>query len=163
MTGIGIQIRDEGFDQGIQAIEGIETLDQGELLDAIGRLLQESTRERIEVTKTSPDGASWKPNRTGTSTLYQSGNLAASIDYQTGSGHVEVGSALVYAAIHQFGGTIRPVSAKRLAFMIGNQLVFATKVEIPARPYLGISGQDQTDVFDMIVDAILAASGGTLQ
>jgi phage virion morphogenesis protein len=163
MSGVGIQILDEGFDQAIQAIEGVETLDQGELLDAIGRLLQESTRERIEVTKTSPDGASWKPNRAGTSTLYQSGNLAASIDYRTGSGSVEIGSGLVYAAIHHFGGTIKPVNAKRLAFMAGNQLVFAMKVDIPARPYLGISSQDQTEIFEMIVDTIAAASGGTLQ
>jgi phage gpG-like protein len=47
--------------------------------------------------------------------------------------------------------------------MVGNQLVFAMKADIPARPYLGLSGQDQTDIFDMIVDTIAAAAGGTLQ
>ena len=124
MSGIGIQITDEGFDQAIGAIEGIEQLDQGETLDALGQLFVQSTRERIEVTKTSPDGAAWQKNNAGTSTLYDSGNLSGSIDYQVGGSSLAIGSALIYAAIHQMGGVIKPIKAKRLAFMIGRSIGF---------------------------------------
>jgi len=44
---------------------------------------------------------------------------------------------VVYAAIHEFGGTIRPKRAKRLVFEVEpGQLVFAESVTIPARPTL---------------------------
>ena len=154
MVGAAIEIKEEGFEKALNAIDGVEHLEQGELLDALGRLFQESTRERIEVTKTSPDGASWEPNRQGSSTLHDSGNLAASIDYEVGGSSVTVGTGLIYAAIHQFGGTIRPKSADRLVFQVGNQLVFATKVTIPARPYLGVSDDDADEALQMVADTI---------
>ncbi|WP_175404830.1 phage virion morphogenesis protein, partial [Endozoicomonas atrinae] len=44
-----------------------------------------------------------------------------------------------YAAVHNFGATIRPKKAKILAFPGKNgQTVFAKKVVIPARPFLAI-------------------------
>lgn len=159
MAGASFQIQDRGFDQAIQTIDGIENLDEFEMLDGIGRLLQESTRNRIEVTKQSPDGESWKANIEGSSILHKSGALAASIDYAVGGSQVEIGTGLVYALIHQMGGTIKPKSADKLVFMIGNRLVFATKVNIPQREYLGASAQDKTDILEMLTDVIL----GTLQ
>lgn len=41
-----------------------------------------------------------------------------------------------YALIHELGGVITPVTAKALAFKIGDRWVFAKSVTIPARPYL---------------------------
>jgi len=154
VAGVAFQIEDKGFEQALHAIDGVEHLEQNELLDALGRLFQESTRERIEVTKTAPDGSTWKANRQGTSTLRDSGNLAASIDYQVGSSSVAIGSALVYSAIHHFGGDIKPKNADRLVFQVGNQLVFATKVTIPARPYLGVSSDDAREALQMVADTI---------
>lgn len=154
MASASLQIKDQGFDEALAAIEGIERLEQSELLDSLGRLFQESTRERIEVTKTSPDGEAWKANSQSSSTLYDSGNLSASIDYQVSANAVAIGSGLIYSAIHQFGGTIKPKSADKLVFAIGNQLVFATKVTIPARPYLGASGDDKREALQMVADTI---------
>ena len=57
-----------------------------------------------------------------------------------------IGSGLIYAAIHQFGGTIVPKSADRLAFRIGNRQIFAKKVTMPARPYIGLSGEDRAEL-----------------
>jgi len=56
---------------------------------------------------------------------------------------VRIGSDRVYAAIHQFGGTIRPKKAGgRLVFTVGGKKVFAKSVTIPARPYFPvINGQ----------------------
>lgn len=156
MVSAALEIKDQGFDEAIAAIIGVEQLEQSALLDSLGRLFQQSTVERIEVTKTSPDGEKWKENNAGTSTLYASGELAASIDYDVGNSTVAIGSALIYAAIHQFGGVIKPKSASKLAFMIGNQLVFATQVNMPARPYLGASEQDKDDALEMVADTIKA-------
>lgn len=160
MASVAIELRDEGFDQALNAIDGIETLPQHELLDAIGQLVKESTRHRIEVTKTAPDGSYWQKNRQGTSTLHQSGDLADLIDTSVSGGSVSIVSALVYSRIHQLGGVIKPKNKKQLAFMAGNKLVFATKVTIPARPYLGISPQDQTDILDMVRSRLSQAAQG---
>lgn len=154
MAGASLTISNKGFDEAISRIEGVENLDETELLDALGRFFQESTRQRIDVTKTSPDGVAWKANSQGTSILRKSGDLSASIDYVTSSGQVEIGSALNYARIHQEGGEIKPKSADRLVFQIGNQLVFATRVNIPARPYLGVSADDEREALQMVADTI---------
>jgi len=42
----------------------------------------------------------------------------------------------VYALIHELGGKIVPVGAKRLVFQIGGAWRTAASVTIPARPYL---------------------------
>jgi phage virion morphogenesis protein len=157
MAGVAVEISDEGLSEAIAAIEGIAALESHGMLDEVGRLLQESTRNRIRATKTAPDGSGWTPNRAGTSTLLQSGDLAASIDYAVSGDTLTVGSGEPYARIHQMGGTIRPRNAKRLVFMAGNELVFATKVEIPARPYLGVSDEDRSDIVQMVGDMIAGA------
>jgi len=43
---------------------------------------------------------------------------------------------LPYAAMQEFGGTIRPKTAKALRFEINGQIVFAQVVHIPAHPYM---------------------------
>lgn len=71
------------------------------------------------------------------------GSLAAVL---LSPGRVSVGTNVVYAAIHEFGGrtaphTIVPIRAGALAFRVGGELVLVRKVEhpgsvVPARPYL---------------------------
>lgn len=155
MAGVGLEIVDIGLEEAITGLDGVEHLDQYELLDATGRLLQMSTRNRLTTTKTAPDGSGWKANNERTSTLYASGELSRSVDYLVSGATLHVGSALVYARIHQQGGVIEPKEAKRLAFMVGNSLVFAMKVTIPARPYIGLSNEDRTDVIEMVADTIM--------
>lgn len=48
----------------------------------------------------------------------------------------EVGTNLIYAAIHEFGGVIRPINGPFLVFEIDGQVIRARKVTIPARPYM---------------------------
>ena len=73
--------------------------------------------------------------------LFDQGILNASIHHVVEGSHaVRWGSGLIYAAIHQLGGTIVPKAAKALVFTgADGSLVFAQKVTIPARPYLGVS------------------------
>lgn len=54
---------------------------------------------------------------------------------------VRIGTNLVYAAIHEFGGIITPKNGEFLVFEVEGfggwtDKVFARQVEIPARPYL---------------------------
>lgn len=145
---IAIDMRVEGIESVDQALARLDPLSAGELLNGLGRMIQEQTRRRIGEEKTAPSGEAWKRNRAGTSILFQSGALARSIDYAVQGESVTVGSGMIYAAIHQFGGTITPKKAKRLVFRIGNRTIFARKVTIPARPYLGISGENAEDILD---------------
>jgi phage gpG-like protein len=124
------------------------------LMEGLARLIQQQTRRRIEEEKTAPDGGAWKPNRAGSSTLYKSGALSASIDYAASASRIDLGSGLVYARIHQQGGTIRPKNARALVFNAGNGLVFVRQVTIPARPFLGVSKANGSEILMATVDFI---------
>lgn len=152
MSGVALEITETGLTEALLTIDGIAQAPTGELMEGIGRLVQEQTRRRIEEEKTSPAGAAWQPNRAGTSILLQSGALSRSIDYLAGDDSVQVGSGLVYARIHQEGGSIVPKDASALVFKLGNRLVFAQKVDIPARSYLGLSAANQTEVVETAED-----------
>lgn len=141
MTGVTIVATVTGLDAVAARIGRLASFPRARLLDALGALGETQTKRRIASEKTSPDGAAWKPNRAGTSTLVQSGHLRDSQHHVVEGSHaVRWGSGLIYAAIHQFGGTIVPKQAAALVWTgADGNLVFAQKVTIPARPYLGIS------------------------
>lgn len=107
--------------------------------------------------------------RSAISILRETGALAGSIRFEASDDSARVGSVLEkYAAIHQLGGTIDMPArkqelrfrkaktgggrrfAKKSAKAIATQTVDrkAYKVTIPARPYLGISAEDQADIFE---------------
>jgi phage gpG-like protein len=53
-----------------------------------------------------------------------------------------VGSPVVYAAIHEFGGVIRPKKAKFLSFQIDGKWIRTKQVTMPKRPWLMNSLED---------------------
>ncbi|MBL8500027.1 MAG: phage virion morphogenesis protein [Nitrosomonas sp.] len=114
---------------------------------------ENSTQRRFDDSK-GPDGAAWKPSwramDKGGKTLIDSGRLKE-INSDSGDDFAEWGSNVIYAAIHQFGGEIRPKSKKALFFRTpsgsGRSM---KKVTIPARPYLGINQQDEENIIDIV-------------
>ena len=73
----------------------------------------------------------------------QTGTLEGSIKiieyaHRSGNGYAGLwGSTDVrYALIHELGGVIVPRNASRLVFEVGGETVSASRVRIPARPYL---------------------------
>ena len=64
--------------------------------------------------------------------------LMNSITYNAGSNEVEVGTNVEYAAIHQEGGTAGRGGG----------------VRIPARPFLGVSQEDEAEIIDIMNDYI---------
>lgn len=133
-------------------------------MSAISTHLETATRLRFE-TESGPTGAKWKPSRRvieeGGQTLTLSGDLKSSIGSAFTPTTAEAGpersfGSAVYAAIHQFGGVIRPVKAKALHF--GGR--FLAAVTIPARPYVGWSEGDKKAAAEILTDHLQAAFAG---
>jgi phage gpG-like protein len=147
MAGVSITVNVSDVSPVLARLARLGTADTEPLMTEIGGTLENSTRERIEETKTSPDGAAWPPNRAGTSTLLDTGrHLRDSIAFIASADQVEVGSSWEFAHVHQEGARITPKTAQRLAFTIGGQKVFAKAVTIPARPFVGLSAKDARKV-----------------
>lgn len=115
-------------------------------MNTIGRVLSNRIRLGFKNSK-SPYGDVWKPinkeYRDG-QPLRDTGRLLGSINHWASKDLVKIGTDkdIIYAKIHQFGGVIRPRTAKTLRFFIGNRMILANKVVIPARPYMPIVGND---------------------
>lgn len=158
MSGVSIDVRieDHGVEAGFTRLIGLME-NTTPVMSAIGEGLVSSTRRRF-VTQTSPEGAKWaalnpayKPLKKNSRILTESGRLGGSINHQDGRDWTRVGTNVIYAAIHQFGGTIVPKSASHLVFRLATGIVHALSVTIPARPYLGISDDDE----EMVADTVL--------
>lgn len=80
--------------------------------------------------------------------LVDSENLMKSITSDYDNNSAVVGTDKAYAAIHQFGGVIKPKKGKYLVFKIGDHWVMTDKVEIQARPFLQLTSQDEQDILD---------------
>lgn len=152
---------------------GLGPQGMGTPLKEIGEVLAESTRQRF-VTSTAPDGSRWAPNAQATylgglgkgdsrkdgrinargaakvmnkRPLVDTGLLAEQITYQllpNGSG-VEIGTNRFAgewdggAAVHQFG---------------------SRDGHIPARPFLGLSGEDEQRVTGILESYLAGLLGG---
>jgi phage gpG-like protein len=141
-----------GFTDADAALGRLDPIQGEKLLTGLGRLIREQTVERILGGGPSPDGAGWRDTiEMRNPILNRSGALARSIDYRASADSLVVGSSLIYAAIHQFGGVIRPKTASALAFMLGGRLVRTGKVTMPARPYLGLSAENRAEATRSVV------------
>lgn len=108
----------------------------------IGAALENLVRDRFDAGR-SPDGRPWPPSRRaraqGSTTLVDSGRLRNSIVATASMDRVAVGTDVIYAAIHQKGGSIVPRRAQTLVFTtFDGRTVAADRVDIPARPFLGM-------------------------
>jgi len=134
------------------------------VLAEIGEDMTESAKRRFTTTK-APDGTPWAPNSATTIARYgdlfarkkdgtrgkkveakiagkkpltgETRALATTINYQLqGDNAVSIGSPMVYAAMQQFGG-----KKSDFPHLWGN---------IPARPFLGASEADKTNIADLV-------------
>lgn len=132
------------------------------LLNAIGLEMVTSTARRFE-TGTAPDGSRWARSitalREGRQTLIKTARLRDSITYNATSTDVEVGTNVEYAGIHQGGATIPPhtIRARRARALAIPGIGFRRSVKHPggtihARPFLGLSAQDETIIHNLTED-----------
>lgn len=86
--------------------------------------------------------------------LQRSGRLAASIVRASTANQAVVGTNVIYAAIHNFGGRTKPhvIRAKnKRALAFGGIVVRQVNhpgSDIPARPYLKLTPRDLADIID---------------
>lgn len=141
---IGLQFDLGGIERLQERIQRLGRHEHKDLLIQLGGLMESQTRRRITEDQESPDGEPWQAwtadyaatRHGGQSLLQGQGHLLDSITSEMIGDEIHTGSNLVYAAIHQFGGT--PDMAPGPA-------------GIPARPYLGFS-RDNLDEIEATVD-----------
>jgi phage virion morphogenesis protein len=118
------------------------------LLLELGEDLTESTKQRF-VTTTAPDGTPWAKNsdvtlahKSGSRPLTDGGFLADSIKPKlVGDDTVQVAPDKEYAAMMQFGGT-----KAEFPDLWG---------DIPARPYIGFSDEDEQNILAKSIKYLL--------
>lgn len=150
------------------------------LMAEIGAAMLYSVQRRFE-TESGPDGKAWPRHAPRTARqraqrktksnapltpklLRDSTRLFSSITSEATAETAAVGTNIIYAAIHQTGGTITqyPQSRKVRIRKVGGRLRFARKAHkrafekrvtygtrsifIPARPYFGFSDQDRAEI-----------------
>lgn len=134
------------------------------LLLSVGEELLNSTRDRFKSQR-APDGSKWaallsayqeSKSKNKDKILTLDGYLGGTLRYQVDGNAIELGSGLEYAAIHQLGGTIKPKRGR--ALRVGNRLVGSVK--IPARPYLGVSADDEVRILELAQDFMQNALRG---
>ncbi len=152
MAGTQITITEQGFDGALAAFQ--QLIDRGQdlqpALNAIAEYLRGSTQDRITAGE-SPDGTPFAAlsdftlgakSRNQDKILIERGYLY-NLVYQVSSEQMQLGSNMVYAAMHQFGGTTAPNS------MIPNK-------DIPAREFLGVSQDDEIEIIATVGDYLMA-------
>lgn len=123
------------------------------LLETLGGAVESQTRRRLGHDKEGPDGQPWPDwspayaatRHGGQHLLESTGTLIDSVHYMVqGTDRVAVGSGMVYAAIHQFGGAE------------------AGQPHLPARPWLGVGHDDEAEIEEVLGDWLkdLGLEGG---
>ncbi len=128
------------LNQRLMALNG-RLNDLSPLMDAIGDILENSTRQRFED-QVNPDGISWedllpstvKAKKGNDKILSNEGDLLKSLTYGFDETSVEWGTPEEYGKYHQTG------------------TIFA-----PERAFLGISDDDREDIFDVLNEFIADA------
>lgn len=152
------------------------------LYENVGMSLVVSTQRRFEL-GVAPDGSPWPPSMRalaeGGKTLIDSARLMQSVTYEATDSGVDVGTNVVYGAIHQLGGTIhqgarqqvihfkRNSRTGRVKFAKANaNATFAQKVDVdartivmPARPFLGIDQDDEREITTLASEWLLVPRG----
>ena len=161
MAGVTVNVSLEGLELALDRLQApLENLRPLHL--AMGTHFEESAKDRFR-SNVGPDGSAWEQSarakEEGGKTLLDRGHLRDSIHVVVGADSVEIGTNMVYAAIHQFGGTTRAhkITAKAGGVLAWGGGKFAKSVNhpgsvIPPRPYLGVAAGDEAEIELMVVD-----------
>jgi len=137
------------------------------LFQRLGEYLVKSTTDRFPTGR-APDGSVWAPkspttlaaygarktNRMDTRPLFgPSGALSSTINYEAFPDRIEWGSPMIYAAVQQFG-------AGKGAFGQTSRGAPIPWGNIPARPFLGISADDEAPMLRRVAEWLERAAAG---
>lgn len=139
--GVKLSVKVDGAEDVGRALQRLQMRaeDLRPVLREIGAALVTSTRHRFE-TQRAPDGDTWPPSAAalaeGRATLRRTARLFKSITFAVHPAAVEVGTNVIYAAPHQFGGDVGRGHA----------------VELVPRPFLGFDRDDRIETLEIIND-----------
>lgn len=154
MAGISLHANLSSLKLPQEVLERLGKVDTQPARQEIGEYLLAETLNNFEQEQT-PEGKPWQPSfraqEQGGKTLQQRGHLRDSYTYLDNVSSIEVGSNLIYAAIHHQGGVIKGKSGN-LKFKVGDRWVQKAQVEIPARPALGITDENLNEIGDILLD-----------
>lgn len=150
---ITIEINDDLITNALAGALGVLD-DMSDIMTKVAQTLRDQTEVRFAEQK-SPKGVPWAPRSPATIANYErrkltfggilnlSGQLSGNLVSTSGADFAEVGTPEPYAAMMQFGGT-------KAAFphLWGN---------IPARPFMGLSDENRSDILDTISAALSRA------
>ncbi len=130
------------------------------VMDDIGAYNVASTQQRF-IDQKSPDGQDWEQSyrakETGGQTLRNTNRLFQSLTHDASPDHAEWGTNVIYAAIQQFGGTIKAKSGKFLRFATGTGFAQVKQVTLPAREFMGINETDRSEIKFIVDDWVSGA------
>lgn len=156
MAASGATMKWGGFDKALDTLQAKLASQKKALMEACAEALVSGTLKRFQDEQ-DPQGKPWAPVARPGKALTDTARLRNSIDYAIAGDTILVGSNVVYALIHQMGGTIVPKKGKYLKFKVGGKWVNAKQVTIKARPYLGVSKEDWEEIEATISDFISGA------
>lgn len=138
----------------LRRMRSYSEIDRKNLNAALAETARESTLERFRQSR-DPDGKKWKTSiraeSTGGRTLIDTAQLRNSIKSYYDDKGFAVGTNAKHGSTHQFGAkdrTIRAKTTRGLRFQVGGKWVTKqqVKVDIPARPFLGLSSEDMEEI-----------------
>lgn len=136
------------------------TTDLTQPMQDIGELMVESTRQNF-IEGSSPDGVPWAPKAQATLDAYAarketvstkpligpSRTLSTTIFSQPNATSVAWGSAMIQAAVMQFGAEAGEFGATIGRDKNGREYMVSTPWgNIPARPFIGVGEEDETAI-----------------
>jgi phage virion morphogenesis protein len=188
MTGVQVSIELKEQESALAELAGYiaRAANPQGMFEQIGASLVTSTDQRFE-TGVGVDGSPWPPSLRvkahGGKTLKLTGRLQRSVTFQATATGVEVGSNVVYAAIHQFGGEILQGARKatvhfkrdkrtgerlagfRKAGSKGSEAqevsIGARTIHMPARPFIGLDDDDEREILHIAEDWIAGEQKAT--
>ena len=138
--------------------------DLSDLMNEVGMFLVASTEQRFKDTE-APDGSKWAPRsattikhyqRTGQkfgAVLYKTGDLSKSVFHAYDAKSVTVGTNLIQSAVMQFGAGQGAFGASIGKDKKGRDHFHTIPWgNIPARPFIGLSDNDRTNVLDTVAE-----------
>ena len=137
----------------------------------LGEMLVQSTQDRMQRGE-QPDGTSFAPRSAVTLARYaklglsfgaplnQSGKMRGQIAFDAGADYVEVGSNAIQAAVMQFGAAQGEFGASIGKDKLGRDHFHTIPWgDIPARPFIGLSDEDQTNIVAEVEKWLERAAG----
>jgi phage virion morphogenesis protein len=164
---LGVRQELTGSEETLKVLGAViaRTDDKRGLFDNIGAGLVVSTQDRFEK-ESDPEGNPWpeslRKKLMGGRTLTESSRLVSSITHEATDDMVAVGTNVIYAAIHQTGGTIKAKTPTGLRFRAPGNGGWVTKqsVEMPQRAFLGLDDEDEKMIEEEAADWLGAESEG---